>query len=101
VAVLSQQQRIRCCKSLLEKLAAVDQAGQAPAAAAAGPQAGPLAAALQHLKAVTSLSGGSPSAAAMAAAAGVLEESVWSGTQAFGRWRLGVLLLQVVASFTG
>jgi hypothetical protein len=31
----------------------------------------------------------------------VLEEAVWGPMQSFGRWRLGVLLLHLLAEFTG
>jgi hypothetical protein len=40
-------------------------------------------------------------AAAAAAAAGVLEGATWAAAGAFQRWRLGVLALRLLASFTG
>jgi hypothetical protein len=82
--------------------------GQASAAAAGDVElvkmgaTAAIAAAVVKLQAVTEHRvGSSPSAAAVAAARAVLEDAVAAAMQAYGRWRLGVLLLHTVATFTG
>eukprot|EP00775_Hariotina_reticulata_P012874 gene12874-13000_t len=61
-----------------------------------------VAAAVVKLQAVTKqhVGASSPSPAALAAASAVLEDAVAAAMQAYGRWRLGVLLLHLVATFT-
>jgi hypothetical protein len=120
VAALPHQQLTRCCQALLAHSATAitedgssrnelpsgsgssskrNPAGKAQQGAAAA------AAALEQLQAFLHPAGGkqqrADKAAAAAAAAGVLEEAVWAAMQSFGRWRLGVLLLHMLAEFTG
>jgi hypothetical protein len=124
VAALPHHQLTRCCQALLaHPSTAIAEDGssrnelpsgsgssskRSPAGKAqqnaAGTAAG-TAAALEQLQAFLHPAGGkqqrADKAAAAAAAAGVLEEAVWAAMQSFGRWSLGVLLLHMLAEFTG
>lgn len=110
VRKLAPAQLARCCGALLGRLpaAALDGASGAgrPCRRSSGSLCdtaeaaeGGLAAAVAALQAVGSP--GSSRSKAAGAAADVLHAAVWGAMQAFGSWRLGVLLLHLVASFTG
>jgi hypothetical protein len=120
IAGLPQPQLMRCCQALLahpssalvgdgsssSAVTAGSGSSKASSAASAQQDTAATAAALEKLRAFLHPAGGKQqradkAAAATAAAAGVLEEAVWGAMQAFGRWRLGVLLLHMLAEFTG
>lgn len=59
-------------------------------------------AALSHLQAAVSSKGARRGQdAAAAAASGVLEGAVWGAMTSFQQWRFGLLMLNLVAKFTG
>ncbi|KAF6259140.1 hypothetical protein COO60DRAFT_1638610 [Scenedesmus sp. NREL 46B-D3] len=117
VAALPPQQLTRCCQALLAHPALAEGASSGELRGSSSSKRSPAGkvhqdraastAAVAELQAFVRPSGGKQqradkaAAAAAAAAAGVLEEAVWGAMQAFGRWRLGVLLLHMLAEFTG
>jgi hypothetical protein len=101
VAALPHQQLTRCCQALLAhpSVTADEQDSSRNSSST-----GTAAAAIKKLQSFVHPAGGKQQRAdkaAAAAAAGVLQEAVWAAVQAFGRWRLGVLLLHLLAEFTG
>lgn len=112
VKQLPHEQLVLCCKALLSHPAAKTAAGRlvegsslSQAADAADVlQLHTAAGAIKQLQAYVdkgSSSSSSYSADATDTAVRVLEDSVWGAMQAYGRWRLGVVLLDILARFTG
>lgn len=100
IRALPQGQLLRCCSALATSAQA---SGLAPADSqpdvAAAQQA-----ALAHLQAATASRGmrrGLEAAAAADNAPAVLEGAVWGAMTAFQQWRMALLMLNLVAKFTG
>lgn len=100
IRVLPQEQLLRCCSALATSAQA---SGLAPADSrpdvAAAQQA-----ALAHLQAAAASRGarrGPEAAAAAGSAPAVLEGAVWGAMTAFQQWRMALLMLNLVAKFTG
>eukprot|EP00878_Enallax_costatus_P018267 GHUV01019224.1.p1 GENE.GHUV01019224.1~~GHUV01019224.1.p1 ORF type:complete len:595 (+),score=213.77 GHUV01019224.1:204-1988(+) len=111
VKQLQQDQLLQCCEALLShpvtaahnstlNYGSLQGAGQEQVVRATRTAAS--AAAVEHLQRfVRQDSSRSSRDEAAAAAAKVLQDSVWAAMQSYGKWRLGVLLLDMLARFTG
>lgn len=107
---LPQGQLLRCFCALASSAqqaaghshAALQPQEEAPAQHSRAEMSAAQQAALAHLQAAVSSKGARRGQdAAAAAASGVLEGAVWGAMTSFQQWRVGLLMLNLVAKFTG
>lgn len=108
VKQLDQQDLLLCCNALLSHPAAAttssaDITSRSPGTAQPDRSAttASMASVQQLQQFVKQDSDRNSNAASTAAVAQVLQDSVWTAMQHYGKWRLGVLLLDMLARFTG